>query len=428
MYRKLRMMALIAVLIIMALTPSIMKGPFTPLIEQTDNQSQPFDLQANVEGRHEQVQLHIQCAVSEEAFTLIQSVSRDFEQRNPHVTVNLLRVDTPIEMDGIYASHEYDVFMLPHEQVVHVAASGMLTNTELDSILKRNEEYWPAIINPFRWNGYTWGVPFLVDPYVLVYHKGIMQEAGRSEQDLASLKGILQLHHERYAMGDNNLGLYVNPQDANAILSLASVFEVSKAEQSEAGLLTMSALLSPNNSETESDSTDRKDWQEIFPVPRTDWNPWTELKSGRIAMMLVPATEYVRHQEERIGVVAFPAYQDYAGLVRGKSMVVSAYSEAKDEAQAWIRAMMEPRLQIELMSIGEGFPAAASPYGFFEQAGNQGMMKVVQDSMQQARPYYGKPKWDVLMREFNARWMKVYETGQDMEEMIPLTRQLLIAK
>ena len=156
---------------------------------------------------------HIQVAVQvdESDFRRLEDMSRQFTASHP-VEVDLVNVPA----EETYASFQRqlmklgespDVLLLDNVWVRRFAADGYLLPTEGYYSGSLSGEVLSASLIPNEWNGYVWGVPLDVDPYVLVYDTDKLKQLGLERPPIsvedwsALLSAFKKQHSQLYLLG-----------------------------------------------------------------------------------------------------------------------------------------------------------------------------------------------------------------------------------
>ena len=162
-----------------------------------------------------------------------------------------LKVDAqhvaPPEWKIIWASRQLktgqaaDIVLAANEWIGEWATNGLLLN--VDEFFKGDEQarHFPQLIRQMSWNGYIWGVPKEVDPYILVWNESALREAGWSYPP-RTRENLLELEQVFRAKG--RVGLYVDVKDPYALASYWSVMQMESS--SRVGRITQSRVIRGN--------------------------------------------------------------------------------------------------------------------------------------------------------------------------------------
>jgi ABC-type glycerol-3-phosphate transport system substrate-binding protein len=124
--------------------------------------------------------LTVEVALKEPEFNALVLQNDKFVLKHPDIKVELRRID-PEQAYSVYKQASYmqdsaDVILLSNEWVKEFAASGYLLPADAAFVGKALTEQFDALVAPLRWNGYLWGVPRDMDPYVLVWNADMLRQ------------------------------------------------------------------------------------------------------------------------------------------------------------------------------------------------------------------------------------------------------------
>ncbi|MGG0823204.1 extracellular solute-binding protein [Paenibacillus turicensis] len=144
--------------------------------DRDDQMIVPSREQAKDEGK---IKVAVQMKHSE--FVALQQMNQLFMQ-NHDFEVELINS----ELDPTYRklqsqlelSEAPDVLLINNEWVRHFASQGFLLPTDRYYSGSLNGELLTSALAQNEWNGYMWGVPLDVDPYVLVYNSNALKKLG----------------------------------------------------------------------------------------------------------------------------------------------------------------------------------------------------------------------------------------------------------
>jgi ABC-type glycerol-3-phosphate transport system substrate-binding protein len=125
-------------------------------------------------------QLTVKVALKEPEFNALVIQNDQFKLKHPDITVELSRID-PEQAYSDYKQasqleESADVILLSNEWVKEFAASGDLLPADAAFVGKALTEQFDALVAPLKWNGYLWGVPRDMDPYVLVWNSVMLRQ------------------------------------------------------------------------------------------------------------------------------------------------------------------------------------------------------------------------------------------------------------
>lgn len=144
--------------------------------ERDDQMIVPSREQAKDEGR---IKVAVQMKHSE--FIALQQINQLF-MKSHNIEVEIINN----EIDPTYAmlqtqlelSEAPDVLLINNEWIRYFAAQGFILPTDQYYSGSLNGDLLTNALAQNEWNGYTWGVPLDVDPYVLVYNSSALKNLG----------------------------------------------------------------------------------------------------------------------------------------------------------------------------------------------------------------------------------------------------------
>lgn len=231
-----------------------------------------------------------------------------------------------------------DVMLSRSEWIASFASSGYLLPVESYQSSSAGNELLYSLMTLMEWNGYQWGTPFDMDPYLLVWQNEQLKELGVSEPpgSLAKWQEVLSKLEGR------DTKPYVTLDTGN-YYGLASL--MGGAEES---LLSLSkeqiAWLKRLNPYVEIDMAAGAVWQ--------------KLQEGHLLVGVVPASTA---SEQKISslLVQLPKllYTQHPAFLRSRSFAVSASTAHPKEASAWITYMTSEVNQEEWLTTTNQLPA-----------------------------------------------------------------------
>lgn len=173
-----------------------------------------------VAGSKEIVSLRVVVSLPDEAYRVLQALNRNFLRENTDMTVRLSNLD-PSSFDE-YLTRAFrlgeasDIILLDNVHIKHHAGHARLQPTDDYFTRVTETEYLPIITEPLKWNGYLWGIPFQIEPYILAYNEAVWIEltGERMPNDAEWLWTVYQ-HN----------GLYIDEQDPMAYAALAYMLD-----------------------------------------------------------------------------------------------------------------------------------------------------------------------------------------------------------
>jgi|GEM_PF-1204636 len=209
-----------SVLLFGTLIVSLRGISYTPPDQQSKEDSLSVADPLQLSGSRELVSLRVVVSLPDEAYRGMQALNRNFLLENTDMTVRLsnLKEDALDEylQRAFRLGEVSDIILLDNELVKHHAGHARLQPTDDYFTTVTETEYLPVVIEQLKWNGYIWGIPFQIEPYILAYNEAVWLEltGERSPGDAEWLWTIYQYN-----------GLYINERDPMAYAALAYMLD-----------------------------------------------------------------------------------------------------------------------------------------------------------------------------------------------------------
>lgn len=231
-----------------------------------------------------------------------------------------------------------DVLLVDNTSVRRFVADGYLLPTESYYPASLSGEVLGLALLPNEWNGYVWGVPLDIDPYVFAYSAAELKQFGLEHVPASQADwNTLLAAYLQQAPDSPLLGL--DYQDPYAVMTLlwqlagGSAIEDTTfpfvADENIPLLLQQMELLRPGLVDLNGgQSSDAKAWQPLL--------------NGDLPMILAPASEIVKQMAGPSSVsIWLPDLKPKrrASWVSGRSYVVSSQTEHPKAAGMWISEM-----------------------------------------------------------------------------------------
>ncbi|TVX94269.1 ABC transporter substrate-binding protein [Paenibacillus agilis] len=336
--------------------------------------------------------LKIDVSLPQEVFKELIQVSGQFERQYGIVVELRNRTEHEIS-EGLKQSfalqESADVIMIRSERVRQYALAGKLLPLEPSvETWAYSPEWLKEIVS---WNGHVWGMPYYMDPYVLVWNPvalkaqaGIEQPpismrewhaAMRGPQELMfgqmqsirpQLSSTLSMIEQSNKEDERRVSMpwFVwDEQDPYALLALmwrlgiiqmSDVSADSRAKHNGSSDSVVSSL--PNNQ-----SLDRsivspwqetlKEWENYRALfesvpPKNEKSIWEMVNQGDVRFAIVPYSEAAPRLGE---MLAFEMPRDitppYGTMVKSMSYIVPAHTELEEEAKIWIQFVTDAKQQ-----------------------------------------------------------------------------------
>jgi maltose-binding protein MalE len=176
--RKSALVFLLLCMMVLILSPwADAPSPYSPIV--TMPKGEAFETAEPVIAQ-EVSDLTVEVALEESEFSKLIDQNEAFVRRHPDIMVTLLRTDPQQAYSAFKRASQMeesaDVMLLSTDWVKEFASSGYLLPADAAFIGKALAEQFDALSAPLKWNGYLWGVPLNMDPFVLVWNTDLLQE------------------------------------------------------------------------------------------------------------------------------------------------------------------------------------------------------------------------------------------------------------
>ncbi|AIQ60238.1 extracellular solute-binding protein [Paenibacillus borealis] len=293
--------------------------------------------------------LTIRVSLSSLEFNVLQLISNNYSLSSG-VSVQLTNVDTE---DGAAQVREEltvgdspDIVMLDGHSIFDLASRGYLLPVDIYQSVPGSTPL-TMLIPQMQWNGYDWGVPLDIDPYVLVYSPQRLAELGLSAapSSLEEWNGLLgrlnaEETKERYMLAMDTR----NPYGYAAVL-----------QSMGGGVLSM----------TEAQAA----WTEaargyFYLTSRFNQEIWDMLQDGKLAVAAVPLSEWKKHGNSTLRVQA-PQEQTGKNIyeaIHSRFFALPAQSGSPEAAVKWLAYVTSSSAQLEWLENTDRLPALDELY------------------------------------------------------------------
>ncbi len=261
-----------------------------------------------------------------------------------------------------------DIMLLNNAWVNEFAALGYLK--PVDELLDSDPQAQrlSAVMNQVKWNGYIWGIPKDVDPYILAWNKQKAEEI-QAEEPPQTAEELLQWNSQFMNPDEKKYGVYYHPGDPYALLSLLSALGVpsidgvnplAKLDDPET-LKALETFFNPRNA-----SWDANLLQMNFPLPSKDWDPWKQLTEGNLAAMITTVSDFKRNENDQIALSALPMVAEgerqTGTWLKGRSYAVSSRPGNEAAVNDLLRELTSLNTEMKLWGEAKVLPAHVAAY------------------------------------------------------------------
>ncbi|MHA6530311.1 sugar ABC transporter substrate-binding protein [Paenibacillus sp. BAC0078] len=293
--------------------------------------------------------LSIRVSLSNEEFKELERISNNYSL-STGVQVILSNVDSgdadeKLKQD-LTIGDSPDIVMIDGRSITDLATRGYLLPVDIYQSLPGSTPL-TTLIPQMQWNGYDWGVPLDIDPYVLVYSPQRLSELGLTEVPRSMeqwnelLKRILeQQGKERYLLAMDSS----NPYGYSAVL-----------ESMGGNLLNInSALL---------------EWTQnassyFYLTSRYNTSIWDMLQDGKVAVAALPLSEWQQHGNSSLAAEAPVAAGSKIGYqaLYSRFFALPAQSADPEAAVKWLAYVTSSTAQLDWLENTGRLPALDELY------------------------------------------------------------------
>lgn len=305
--------------------------------------------------------IDVNVSLPDAQFRQLLEVNRNFMMEYPHIQVKLTNEEAKDKAYDLWALQSQqgeaaDVMLLDNAWVRPFAVRGFLKSA--DSVMSGDtlSDQMTGLLDPLKWNGYLWGVPRDVNPYIVVWSAALLTQAGLKEppSDWAAYQGaaakLIELNPEtsivNWSDGDllQQLMWMAIFQDGQS--NLLNVQPFNEKQTAQLGWLKS---MEKNISRIEADAI--VEISEAF-------------QGNKLLAAVVPWNDYEKLNEALRNKLIVDRDQIIYPWLNGRSYVISSSSNAEEEAMLWIQEMTDLNNQQMTYDRSGQLPARASLYAF----------------------------------------------------------------
>ncbi|MGO4545774.1 extracellular solute-binding protein [Paenibacillus sp. 2TAB23] len=305
--------------------------------------------------------IHVNVSLTNAEFEQLERQNSNFMMKYPHIQVKLANEsskDNAYRMWSLQSQQgeAADIMLLSNGWVRPYAVRGFLKPA--DSIMTGDalSDQMAGLLEPLKWNGYLWAVPKDVNPYLIVWNKALLEEAGHEAPptdwpayQAVALK-VIELHAEasivNWSPGDLYQQLAWLSAFQNGQNNSLQVLPLNESQMSQLSWYQeLQSRVSGLDGGDTSSLEDAFDQNQLLAAILT-WNDYEKLEET--------IRNKLRVNREQI--------QD--PWLNGRSFAISASSRHEDEAILWIQEMTDVNNQQLSYDQSGQLPARASLYAF----------------------------------------------------------------
>jgi maltose-binding protein MalE len=298
--------------------------------------------------------LKVAVSLTPDEFELLKSMSDKYAAEHNSIAISLENMPREEQYGKLKQASTLgeapDIMLLDNSWVGEFAALGFLH--PLDEFVSSDQQakFLPSAMKLDKWNGYLWGIPKDVDPYILVWNKKLAADnkwdhpPNNKEEMAAWNKALLKPDEGMY-------GIYFDPHDYMAFVSMYSAVSGLPAEEGNplqkapdaAVLKLLQAFLVPQEV-----SWNAKRFAKNYPEDNGKFNPWDLITKGKMAGIVTTVSEYLRHSGGEVAWGALPitgSGKTSGSWLKARSFCLSSRSANKPAAMDWINRVTASEAQ-----------------------------------------------------------------------------------
>lgn len=305
--------------------------------------------------------IHVSVSLPADQFRQLVGLNRNFMMKYPHIQVQLANEEAEDRAYGLWTEQSQqgtasDIMLLDNGLVIPFAVEGFLKPA--DSIMTGDmlSDQMTGLLDPLRWNGYLWGVPKDVNPYVVVWNGDLLTKAGLKEPptDWAAYQTaaakVMEWNAETSIVNWSAGDLYQQ-------LVWLGTFQTDQSDHINLRKITEK-------------QADQLKWLQAVErnVSRISMEATGELNEAllgnKLLAAILPWDVYEKLSEKVRGKLVFDRNHILFPWLNGRSYVISSKSKVEEEAMLWIREMTDINNQQQTYEQSKQLPARASLYAF----------------------------------------------------------------
>lgn len=125
--------------------------------------------------------IRVAAMTAPDEFAALSEQNRLFRLRHAQIRADLVRLSeeeakaATDPADAHRLLHGADVWLVPNEAVLPLAVNGLILPVDDVFVGDAGSQQFAAVVDSVRWNGLLWGVPYDMDPHVLVWNRDVLE-------------------------------------------------------------------------------------------------------------------------------------------------------------------------------------------------------------------------------------------------------------
>lgn len=293
--------------------------------------------------------LAIRVSLSSSDFSVLEQISKNYTL-STGISVQLKNIDTE---DGatqvkqeLTVGDSPDIVMLDGHSIYDLASRGYLLPVDIYQSVPGSTPL-TMLIPQMQWNGYNWGVPLDIDPYVLVYSPQRLAGLGLAEAPASLEQWNLLLGQLKNEAEKNT---YLLAMDTRNPYGVAAVLQSMGSGLQSADLAVAQWIEAARSS--------------FYLTSRYNENIWELLQEGKLAVAAVPLSEWRVHGNSTLAVQA-PGKQEGKAeyeMINSRFFALPAQAGNPEAAVKWLAYVTSRNAQLEWLKNTDRLPALDELY------------------------------------------------------------------
>ncbi|NIK75886.1 ABC-type glycerol-3-phosphate transport system substrate-binding protein [Paenibacillus castaneae] len=371
---------------------------------------------------HRQSNIHVTVSLPHDQYKQLSALNQEFMMKYPYIQVKLtneISQDSAYERWTLQSQQRQaaDVMLLDSGWVKPFAVRGFLQS--LDSMLTGDtlSDQMTGLLDPLKWNGYLWGVPKDVNPYIIAWSSTLLEQLG-----LKAPPADFQAYQEA-AAGLNELDAEISILNWSAGDLKQQLVWLAAFQSEITNMINARPFTADQTAELEWLHTMKN---QISTIKIEDIGELNEaFRSNKLLVAIMPWNAYEKLNETiRDDLIVDRNRIDFPWL-NGRSYVISSNSQADEEAMLWIQEMTNISNQQQSYTASGLLPAKASLYAINSSLeSNQAKIppawwkKVLSEKQPEDEIAAPDPLWPERWRKLERKWQLYTQESLQIDEYI----------
>lgn len=293
--------------------------------------------------------LTIRVSLNSSDFSVLEQISKNYSL-STGVNVELKNTGTEDEAKQIRqeltVGASPDIVMLDGHSIYDLASRGYLLPVDIYQSAPGSTPL-AMLIPQMQWNGYNWGVPLDIDPYVLVYSPERLAGLGLPEAPANLEQWNMLLAQLKTEAGK---GTYLLALDTRNPYGVAALLQSMGSGLQSAGLVQAQWVEAARST--------------FYLTSRYNESIWELLQEGKLAVAAVPLSEWKVHGNSTLAVQAPGKQEGKEGYERMDSRFFALPAQAgnPEAAVQWLAYITSRSAQLEWLKNTDRLPALDELY------------------------------------------------------------------